>query len=858
MIQRIFNALKDYRFRISRLTSGINALIFIIFGVGLIVFVNWHMRQDAVETAEQKARIILDRNYATHMYFTRNLKPAVFKVTDTVTSEEYFDPVWMSSTYAVREIDHYFQSMIPENGYFPSEYYYKECAINARSPQNEADPFERSFLEKINSADSDIEAEALVRHLSDKPYYTVLRRAEMMEKSCLRCHGDPRNAPKKMVATYGPERSFHREIGEVVSAVSIRIPLASAYASANKTSMVLTALLLVSFVLIYGIQFLINRRLIFQPLSMLQAKADKITTGDESIGMEIPLPKGLELRSLASSFNRMSFRLRDHIDHLDDKIEKRTNDIKQINERLQKEIKQHQATNNALLESEQTFRQIFDHTAVGIAQVSLDFRIIKANRAYCAMLGYSEKDLIGKHLADITHPDDVGENLSKQKQLGTGSMDHFRMEKTFVHQNGNKIYGILDENVIRDKEGSPKYFLGSVVDITEKKRLENQLIQNQKMESIGTLAGGIAHDFNNILSSIIGYTQLALDEAKTDTNLEENLQEVYLAGQRAKNLVRQILSISRHDEKEVRPIQIAPLVKESLKMLRSTIPSSIEFQETISSEQLVVNADPTQLQQVIVNLATNAKQAMAEGNGVLTVLVEAVAVGPDIQDRYPDMPPGNYARIMVSDTGSGIPANNLEKIFEPYFTTKDKGEGTGLGLSIVHGIVKSHNGHITVHSEMGKGTTFQVYLPLIKKLSADLPEKAAESMTGGTETVLVVDDEVSIAKMLQRILESLGYRVFARTSSLEALEAFRQSPDKFDLVITDMTMPKMTGDRLAGEIKAIRSDIPVILCTGFSEKIHGKDENLNIDRLLRKPIDKAKMATTVRKVLDDANTSKVR
>ncbi|MCF8077369.1 MAG: PAS domain S-box protein [Desulfotignum sp.] len=666
----------------------------------------------------------------------------------------------------------------------------------------------------------------------------------------MRCHGDPRNAPEEMVAMYGPERSFHRKIGEVVSAVSIRIPLASAYASANKTSIVLTALLLVSFAFIYGIQFLINRRLIFQPLSLLQAKADKITTGDESIGTEIPLPKGLELRSLARSFNRMSFRLRDHIDHLDDKIEKRTTDIKRINDSLKKEIEQHQGTNSALLESEQTFRQMFDHTAVGIAQVSLDFCITKANRAYCTMLGYSEKDLIGKHLADITHPEDVGENLRKQKQLGTGSVDHYRMEKTFVHKNGDKVYGILDANLIRDKEGTPKYFLGSVVDITKRKRLENQLIQNQKMESIGTLAGGIAHDFNNILSSIIGYTELALDEVEKDTNLGDNLQAVYLAGKRAENLVKQILTISRHDEKEVKPIQVAPLVKESLKMLRSTMPTSIEFQENISSEQLVVNADPTQLQQVIVNLATNAKQAMVEGSGVLTVMVDTVAVESDIQNRYPGMQPGNYVRTMVRDTGSGIPAKNLEKIFEPYFTTKDKGEGTGLGLSVVHGIVKSHHGHITVHSEVGKGTTFQVYLPLIKKLSADLPEKAAESMTGGTETVLVVDDEVSIAKMLQRILESLGYRVFARTSSLEALEAFRQSPDKFDLVITDMTMPKMTGDRLAGEIKAIRSDIPVILCTGFSEQIHGKGDDLNIDRFLMKPIDKAKMATTIRQALD--------
>lgn len=852
MIKKNSKFLKNYRFTISSLTSAINAFLFIIFGIVLIVFVNFNMRQYAIETAKQKARIILDHNFATHMYFTHNVKPSIFKLTDQITSDDYFDPVWMSSTYAVREIDKYFHSMTSEKDYFPSNYYYKECAINARSPKNEADSYEKSFLKTVNSVNSSLEAIALVRKLTGKPFYTVLRRAEVMEESCLKCHGDPRNAPKEMVAIYGSERSFHRKIGDIASAVSIRIPLASAYSAANKTSIVLTFLLFVSFVLIYSIQFLINRRFIFQPLSVLQGKADKITTGDESIGTEMSLPKGFELRSLAHAFNRMSFRLRDHIDNLDDKIEKRTNDIKRINESLKGEIEEHQRTNNALLESEQIFRQIFNHTAVGIAQISFDFRIEKANRAYCSMLGYSEKELIGKHLADITHPEDVGENLREQKRLGTGVIEHYRMEKAFVHKNGNKIYGILDANLIKDKDKNPKYFLGSVVDITKRKGLEDQLVQNQKMESIGTLAGGIAHDFNNILSAIIGFTELSLDEVEKETTLASNLQEVYSAGNRAKDLVKQILTISRHDKKEVKPILLAPLVKESLKMLRSTIPSTIEFQEKISSDQLVVSADPTQLQQIVVNLATNAKHAMVEGSGVLIVEVDAVAFGPDIQYKYPDMQPGNYARITVSDTGSGIPAKNLEKIFEPYFTTKEKGEGTGLGLSVVHGIVKSHNGHITVYSEDGKGTTFHVYLPLITKTSADQPEKAVEPLTGGSEKILIVDDELPIVKMQQQILERLGYAVTGKISSLAALESFQKFPNNFDLLITDMTMPKMTGDKLAEEVKAIRSNIPVILCTGFSEKVHGQGEKFSIDSFLMKPIDKVTMAKIVRKVLDAA------
>ena len=400
---------------------------------------------------------------------------------------------------------------------------------------------------------------------------------------------------------------------------------------------------------------------------------------------------------------------------------------------------------------------------------------------------------------------------------------------------------------------------GIVFDITERKmaekekaELKKRLQQAQKMESIGTLAGCIAHDFNNILSAVLGYTDLALQDTQNGTLLHNYLSEVMTAGDRAKNLVKQILTISRHGNKELKLIKIVPLIKEVLIMLRSTIPTSIEFHENMCGDPLIVNADPTQLHQIILNLATNAKQAMVEGSGVLEVGVDSVAFDSDIKNKYPDMQPGKYARITVSDTGIGIPEKNLDKIFEPYFTTKEKEEGTGLGLSVVHGIVKSHNGHVTVYSISGKGTTFHVYLPLVKKTSSDLPRQKTEPLPVGTEWILLVDDEPPIVKMQQQHLEQLGHTVTASTSSLEALEALRSSPDKFDLVITDMTMPKMTGDELSREIKKIRSDIPVILCTGFSEKINGHGENLDIEAFLMKPIDKAKMAKTVRQVLDEA------
>ncbi|MCF8105609.1 MAG: response regulator [Desulfohalobiaceae bacterium] len=419
-------------------------------------------------------------------------------------------------------------------------------------------------------------------------------------------------------------------------------------------------------------------------------------------------------------------------------------------------------------------------------------------------------------------------------------------------ENGEEVQWLVMLIDIQERKQAEEKLLRQA---KERENLEKQFRQAQKMEAVGTLAGGIAHDFNNILASVIGYAELALDDAPEGSMLRDNLFEVLAAGNRAKELVRQILTVSRLENHSRQAVQINPLLKEVLKMLRSTMPASIEIRENITSEPLIVQADPTQIHQVLVNLATNAMQSMSDREGVLEVRLDSVSFDENIQDTVPDLSPGEYVRLAVNDTGSGIPGDRIEKIFEPYFTTKAKETGTGLGLSVVQGIVRSHHGHITVSSEPGTGSTFTVYLPLVQKASRERPDHAFEQLPTGNEHILLIDDEPGIVSMQKQSLERLGYTVTGKTGSLEALEDFRSSPQKFDLVFTDMTMPKLTGEKLSAAVKDIRPDVPVILCTGYSEKLTRLRENPKIEAVLMKPLDFAATAKTIRAVLDDSKVS---
>ena len=515
----------------------------------------------------------------------------------------------------------------------------------------------------------------------------------------------------------------------------------------------------------------------------------------------------------------------------------------------------------SLQQREEQYRTIFENAVEGIFQSTPQGRFTSVNPAFARMLGYDTPEELVENISDIAkqyyfNAEDRQRYQRIIQENGIVENYEFRARR----KDGSTTWVSNSTQAYFDETGNVIRYEGFVTDINarkqaerEKEKLQLQLLQAQKLESIGNLAGGIAHDFNNILSAILGYTELALDDVEKGSLIENNLNEVFTAGRRARDLVQQILAFARQADAELKPLQVSKIAKEALKLIRSTIPTTIEIRQNIDCDALIMG-DPTQINQIFMNLCTNAAFAMEQAGGILAVDLSDVELDNKAPLVQSGLSPGNYLLTTIADTGTGIARDILDSIFEPYFTTKGVGEGTGLGLAVVHGIVEGYGGKITVTSDLGQGTVFSVYLPITRTHDDYRPFEEAILPTGN-ERILLVDDESSIAKVGSQILERLGYRVAARTSSVEALELFRAKPDDFDLVVTDMTMPNMTGDQLATELIKIRPDVLVILCTGYSNKISDQSaQAMGIKALIYKPIVKADLAKTMRKVLDEART----
>ncbi|MBU1343498.1 MAG: PAS domain S-box protein [Proteobacteria bacterium] len=506
------------------------------------------------------------------------------------------------------------------------------------------------------------------------------------------------------------------------------------------------------------------------------------------------------------------------------------------------ERKQMEADRNQLLSA-------IEQAGESIVITTLDGSIKYINPAFERMTGYSKQESVGRNprfLKSGLQDKSFYKNLWDTILSG----NHWSGRLTNKRKDGTFYVSKCSISPVKDPQSNLLNFIWIAKDITKKAALEKKIAQVQKMESIGILASGIAHDFNNILSAIIGFTELALDEVEKETTLEDDLKEILVGGIRAKDLVKQILSFARQSDELINPLRIDVIAKEVLRFIRASIPSTIEIDSDIESDSFVMG-NPTQIHQIFMNLCTNSAHAMKENGGILRVSINDVEIDKNPEVKDIGLEEGNYIKIKVSDTGTGIPPAIIGRIFEPYFTTKTVEDGTGMGLSMIHGIIENYSGKIMVESTLGKGTIFTLYFPITQKPEAYQPYEAGK-LPSGTERILVLDDEASILKIESQILKRFGYTVAASSSSVEALELFRSHPDNFDLVITDMTMPKITGEKLAAALIEIRPDIPVILCTGGNQKLSDKDIGpKGIKEVMLKPISIDDLLKSVRKVLDE-------
>lgn len=953
----------------------LGVLFFIITGF-TIFLVNSNMREQALLEAKSKARLLLDSNLATHTYFTKILKPSLFKTVQPFTTKDYFDPTWMSSTYAVGQMQEFFKHFSPE------PYLYKEASIDARSPDNEADNEEKLFLNQLQN-DKELTLKSAIRFIQGKQYLTVMRRGEEMETGCLRCHSTPDEAPKDLVARYGPEKSFNRKVEDVAQAISIRIPMYSAYGNADYFSLKLSAFLMSAFLGCFTLLFVFLRSYMISPLGNIRDEAVLIAENPESIGAQITRPKVKELGELVDAFNKMSVNLKKSYESLEERVQLRTTELTKSKEMLEQEILERKKAEAGLKDSEATLKTLLNTAPVGVGLV-IDRNFEWTNKTLSQMTGFDNAELHGRcsriiypdeaeflRVGDIKYqdilktgkgqiqtcfkrkdgslvdvllkssainPDDLSDGVvftamditdlqqaqsalkeseakyrlltenmtdviwsiskdfeytyvspSIRNQLGYEpeeilgkSLPHFvspifydqlldGFEKKIqefhrikepsslslvikqIRKDGSDLWNELVASPIVGEKGEFTGFQGVSRNISDrikaeqdKMEIERRLLHAQKLESLGVLSGGIAHDFNNLLTVIIGNLQLASFEIPQENEVKPLLENALKAARKSAELSRQMLDYSGKGVFEITDVNLNDIVVQNAQIFRTAVPKTINLEIELSEKTPFVKADPGQIQQIIMNLITNAAEALDNKVGVIRVSTGVRHCNESLlaSSVFPEKPqPQDMAYLEVRDNGCGMDSITIGRIFDPFYTTKFTGRG--LGMSVVHGIVRGHDGAIIVDSEPGQGTRICVYLPV----SGNTPKSSLQSAESsnsispecqtvkGPTLVLVVDDEPDVNELVCKMLTKHDVNSISAFDGKQAVEIFNSNPDSFCLVILDLTMPEMDGVETFKKIKKIRPNIKVVVSSGYdADEVSKKfgDHNLP-DNFLKKP-----------------------
>ena len=517
-----------------------------------------------------------------------------------------------------------------------------------------------------------------------------------------------------------------------------------------------------------------------------------------------------------------------------------------------RDITERKRAEETLLQSEARFRSIYEQAAVGIEQVALDGSLLMVNAALCRMLGYEESELLGKNTAEITHPDDHARELELFHAMQRQQHNSYEIEKRYLHRDHSVVWVHVTSSLVSSPAGLPLYRISVIQNTTERKRVEDQLKQAQKMEAIGRLAGGVAHDFNTLLNVMLGYSDLLLSELPEDDERREHVVQIKSSGEAGAMLTRQLLAFSRKQAAAEEVLDLREATSKMTPMLARLLRDDIVMSMKCCEEVCTVKVDPTQIQQLVLNLAANAADAMPNG-GRLDIDVSTVEVDESFVRQHPLLKPGSYARLSISDTGTGMDPTTVAHIFEPFFTTKESGKGTGLGLATVYGIVKRNGGDIWVYSEVGAGTVFKVLLPLTQEaLQQEKPEKALpQALHGAGETILLVEDSAALRELTKVILMRDGYNILEAEDGVAALELSHAFAGPIHLVLTDVVMPRMRGPVLAAEIVKHRPGVAIVFLSGYTEEVISQSDKITGFTLVEKPYTAQALLRSIRRSIDE-------